>query len=807
MIRLKQACAIVALMLMAASPAAAQQQARVSGTVTDALGARVANVSVILTDGRGTTRETTSGSDGTYTFDGVSPGEYQVTATLQGFAPFASPAVYVAAGANQVVEITMQVGALQQDVVVTAAATQLSQAQTGAPITVLDSRTLDALQEPDTLEALRLVPGAQVQQTGGRGGITGFFIRGGNANFNKVLIDGAVVNDIGGAFDFAQLSMTGIDRVEVMRQTNSVMYGSDALAGVVNITTKRGATRVPEVTYAADGGNLGTWSSDAGVGGMYKRFDYYSSYGHYATDNSVPNNAYRNDTYAGRFGVAVGSGTNLSGTLRSTRTTAGTPNAFSLFGIADDSSQRNELLYGSVTADSQLTDRWQTTVRFGSTGQTTHYVNPAPTGDAFDPFGFGANYLGNPVTITGANGYTASGRAILDFGGDYPQPFDSRATRRTLSGETTYVVNESLSFSGGARYEREQGYDVPDGDPSETRNNGGAFVEGRAALADRHYITAGVGVEHNAVFGEAATPRLSIASYLRRPSTGGVGDTKIVLNAGSGIKAPSTFQSSQSLFELVNGTPAGAGVEPIGPERSRSFDVGIEQGFASGRARARVSYFHNTFRDLIEFLDKTQLPLAGVPVEIANATAFGAYVNSQSYRAQGVEMSVEAAPRADLHLAASYTRLNAIVTKAFSATESFNPAFPDVAIGAFSPLVGQRPFDRPASSGTAMVMYTPRKFQVTLSAYFAGKRDGSTFLSDEFFGNSLLLPNHDLEAAYQKVDLSASYQIHPQARAYVAIDNLFDQKYEASFGFPSLPIAARFGVSLTFGGDHTSARP
>jgi hypothetical protein len=117
------------------------------------------------------------------------------------------------------------------------------------------------------LDALRLVPGAQVEQTGARGGQTSMFIRGGNADFNKVLVDGEPVNDIGGGFDFAQMAVTGVDRVEVLRQTNSVMYGSDALAGVVAITTRRGQTRTPEVTLNADGGNLNTGSAGAGIGG------------------------------------------------------------------------------------------------------------------------------------------------------------------------------------------------------------------------------------------------------------------------------------------------------------------------------------------------------------------------------------------------------------------------------------------------------------------------------------------------------------------------------------------------------------
>ena len=111
----------------------------------------------------------------------------------------------------------------------------MPQAQIGAPVTVIDSVTLETLGKPDVLEPLRTVPGAQVVQTGGRGGITSLFVRGGSSNFNKVLVDGVPANDIGGGFDFGDLGTTGVERVEVLRGSNSVLYGSDAMTGVVNI--------------------------------------------------------------------------------------------------------------------------------------------------------------------------------------------------------------------------------------------------------------------------------------------------------------------------------------------------------------------------------------------------------------------------------------------------------------------------------------------------------------------------------------------------------------------------------------------
>jgi iron complex outermembrane receptor protein/vitamin B12 transporter len=579
-----------------------------------------------------------------------------------------------------------------------------------------------------------------------------------------------------------------------------VIYGSDALTGVVNISTRRGTSRVPALDYAIDGGNLGTFNNALSFGGAYKRFDYFSQYSYYTTDNDTPNNGYRNGTYAGRFGAAVGNGTNVYGTLRYLDGRYGSPSGFDLYRIADDSVSDTNQMYISVAADSQISPRWQTTVRFGSTDQESLFSNPSPTGQYFDPFGFGGNYLGQTVTLEGADGRTVTGQGILDYGGVYPQSSPSRTTRRSLFGQATFQAARDLAISAGGRFEHEAGYSDPDADPTDTRNNGGAFVEGRATLANRVYVSAGIGVEHNEVFETAYTPRLSVAAYLRNPSTEQVGETKVTLNIGKGIKAPSVYQGLNSLYALVTGTPAGAGVDPLGPEKSRGFDIGLEQAFAASRFRARVGYFNNTFENLLEFLSRTQLVSAGVPPAVAASTAFGAYINSASFDAQGIELSADAAIGAGFRFGASYTYLDGEVTEAFGRSAAFNPAFPTIPIGTYSPLVGERPFRRPANSGTLFVAYTTGPVDVALSGYFAGRRDDSTFLSDGFFGNSLLLPNQDLDPAYQKIDLSASYRLHPRFRVYSTIDNLLNQDYAAAFGYPSLPATIRVGASVSLGG-------
>ena len=791
---------VFALAIVAGTSVSAQEAGTLSGQVVDSLGARVAGASVALMRDGSQVGESTSSAEGIFMFPALAAGRYQVTATAPGFQSRTTDPIYAGPGTRATVEVVLEVGPLQQDVVVTAEAGQVLQSQTGAPVTVIDHALLEAINKPDVAEALRLVPGAQIAQVGQRGGQTSLFLRGGNANFTKVLVDGMPANDIGGGFDFSSLDVAGVDRVEVLRQTNSVVYGSDALTGVVNIQTRRGTARVPEFEYAIDGGNLSTFRNSISLGGAVRRYDYFSQYTYFTTDNDTPNSGYHRSTYAGRFGAAVGGGTNVSGTMRWVDGRVGVANGMSLFGIADDSTQDTDWLFGTITADSQHSDRWQSTVRFGSAGQTSHYVNPTPTGTFFDPFGFGGNYLGNTVTLTGANGETVTGQGILDFGfSPFPQTNDSRATRRSLSGQTTFQVSPELALTAGARWEREQGFDDPADDPVVSRNNGGAYVEARGSITSRAYLSGGVGVEHNQVFGNEVVPRFSAAVYLRQPTADALGDTKVSFNIGRGIKSPNVFQQQNALIELVQGTPAAANVAPVGPEKSRGWDIALEQGFGGGRYRARAGYYDNSFEDLLEFLDTAAMIRAGVPADVAAAAQFG-YVNSQSYDAKGIELSFDGVISGVVRFGASYTYLDAEVTQAFGASAATNPAFPGVQIGAFSPLVGNRPFRRPANSGTLFMSYADGPAAVALSAYFAGKRDDSTFLTDEFFGNSLLLPNQDLDPAYQKVDLSVSYRVHPQAKVYTSIENLFDKDYEAAFGFPSLPFAIRGGVTVTFGG-------
>jgi iron complex outermembrane receptor protein/vitamin B12 transporter len=295
---------------------------------------------------------------------------------------------------------------------------------------------------------------------------------------------------------------------------------------------------------------------------------------------------------------------------------------------------------------------------------------------------------------------------------------------------------------------------------------------------------------------------VSAAYYLRRPSSSAfLAETKLRFNFGKGIKEPSTPEQANQLYALL--TPAlrsQFGVDPVGPERSRTLDFGLAQGVWNGRARLELTYFYNRFYDLITYLNPAALISVGVNPDAATASGEGAYVNASSTRSKGLEAEFITDFGHGLRVQANYTNLNAIVTKAFGAP-AFNPDFPGIPIGAFSPLEGQRPFHRAPNSGSVGLLYSHGKFTGSLTGYVVGRRDDSTFLSDGLYGNTMLLPNRDLAPAYQKFDLSGRYALRPFVSLYSSMENLLSEHYQATFGYPAAPFTIRAGATFTIGGE------
>jgi iron complex outermembrane receptor protein/vitamin B12 transporter len=645
------------------------------------------------------------------------------------------------------------------------------------------------------------VAGVQILENGQRGINESIFIRGGESKFNKVLLDGVSLNEIGGTVDFGGVFTTGIDQVEVLRGPNSVLYGADALAGVVNLTTARGTTFTPQFSYAFDAGNFNSLHNDAALGGIFRQLDYFSEFARFDGGNTSSNPHFHNATFAGNLGWTPGASTSLRLIVRRVAAKVDVPNAIDFFGIPDDSFQTEDNTYIGVTLQNQTTSHWHNLLRYGATRQNSEFVNPSPTGI---PDGFG-DFLGNVVTIHGANGFSTTGQAILDFFGDYPQRFFILNNTDLLTFQSDYSFGTRLSALFAFHYENERGPK-----PAE-RSNFSYTGELHGNLWNRLYATLGVGVEKNAVFGLAATPRASLAFYLVRPrSSGALTGTKLKFNYGQGIQEPDIFSADNSLFALLSRQPGGPQlisqlhVGPIGAVRSRSFDAGVEQLAWDGRVKLGLTFFDNRFYDEIEFVSPGGLQLLGIPDQIIAQTPSGASVNSLATRSLGAETEVEVSLGHGFTVRGAYTYLDGVVRRSFSSDElfpSFNPSFPNIPIGAFSPLVGNRPFNRAPHTASFYLGYARRKLALTLSGNFVGRRDSSTFLFDSSFGSTMLLPNHNLAAAYQKIDFSGSYRISRHIQLYSGIENLASEHYDPAPGFPALPFNFRAGIKLTLGGE------
>ena len=789
----------------------------IRGVVRDPLGALVPGASVELLQNDRVAGTIITGPDGDYQISLPEAGLYQLRVTSPSFQPTSTPAAYYSDQESANVDVTLATKTLTQKVVVTATGNAIPEAQTGVSVILIpadDFRYMPQLQDP-----LRLAAGVQVTQTGQTGGTTGLSIRGGDSDANKVLIDGVPANQIGGGAEFANLATVGIQSVEVLNEPGSVLYGSDAMAGVVNLTSTRAAsTPLPLFTYAGDAGNLHTYRNEGTAGAVYRKLDVYSAYARMQTENSLPNSAFHNGTYAGNFGWAPNSGNDLRLTLRHMNVSAGQANAIALYGIPDDAKQKEQDLYISGTWNNQATQRWHNVVRYGYVRLHGQFNSFGATG-IYNPDT--QLYDGAPVTIRGANGYTVSGQAVFQYS-SVPSHYLEHNSDKSVYAQMDFQLTPHLLTLGAFRYESETGSAAYYGAPVSPieRGNYDYSLQFSGDVRNRLFYAVGSGLENNGLFGFAATPRASLAYYLFRPSASGVfTGTKLHGTFAKGIKEPSVYQQQNSLFGLLSGLPDGSSfvnqfhVGPLGPEESRTFDGGVDQQVFNGRSRVGITYFHDEFSNRVEYVPQQGLLQLGVPA--ANlppiGQAGGAYLNSSSFRSQGIEVTSEVRLSSRFFARGGYTYTDAVIQRSFSSDNlgpSFNTSsnFSDIPIGAYSPLVGERPFRVAPHTGFFALSYTRPKFYGIFSGTLVGRRDDSDFLLDNNFGDSLLLPNRNLLGGYQRLELGGGYQLTPRVNLYSNIQNLLSQHYSEAFGYPALPFTFRSGIKFNFGGESWSVK-
>jgi vitamin B12 transporter len=793
----------------------AADSASIRGMVTDPLGAVVAGAKVDLVLGIEVIASTITDENGQYSLTLSIDRHCHIRFLAPSFRPTLKDVPYTRSG-DVHLNVTLGLETLSEHITVTATGTPTPQAQVGAAVTVLDQTEYASAH--DVQEGLRLIPGLQVTQTGRRGGTTSLFIRGGYDNYNKVLVDGIPANDIGGTVEFANLALAGTDTIEVLRAPNSALYGADALAGVVSLTTPHGATVLPQVTYRVGGGNFGTLEQEATLSGAYKQFDYFSDFLRFDTANGIAHSSFHNGTYSGNFGWRPLSNTSLRTTVRRIAVADGNPNAIELFGIADDAVQKSQDTLIGATLENQTTDRWHNLVRYGGLRLRGQFTDFAPTGIPYDSPILGNLYIGAPVTIRGANGYTVNGQALFQFPGTYPNQYLNSTDRDLLYAQSDYRISSHMVGLVALKYERERGYTLPTGflKSAVNRTNYSSSVEVNGDIRNRLHYSIGTGIEANAVFGTAVTPRAALAYYLFRPGNHGwLAGTKLRFSFSNGLKEPSIYYQTNSLYELLATLPNGPSlisqyrVTPIGAERARTFDGGVDQQLFGGRARFGITYFHNRFRDGIEFVPQQGLIALGVPGAVAQAEQFGAAVNSQVLGTQGTELDLDYRLSEHFWARGGYTYLDAVVERSFSSdalSPSYNPQFPSIPIGIYSPLKGAKPFRRAPHSGYFGLYYNGSRWLLSLTGSLVGSRDDSDFLSDKDGGPSLLLPNRNLDGAYQRLDASVSCRVNKLLSVYSSLQNILGEHYSEAFGFPNSVFTFTSGIKVSVGGESWKLR-
>src|SRR3954469_22510027 len=323
----------LSLSLFAASP--------ISGVVVDPSGRPIprAAVQIVAPDGA-VAASTLTEADGTFRV-ATGPDRCRVRVSLPGFQD-----TTVECAATPL-RVALGVAPVAEDIVVSATRTEAPSGQVASSITVFESAEIERKQQPLLADLLRDAPGTTVVRTGGVGTVTSLFVRGGESNYTKVLLDGVPLNEPGGAFNLSNVTTENLDRVEFARGANSAVYGSDAMTGVIQLFTRRGRTARPEGEFRLEGGTFSTLRGSGGIAAKAGRLDYSADVTGLSTDNEVPNNHFDNTTLSGNVGALLGHGATLRLIARAERGKTGTPGQ-TVFGRPDMDAfyQRHDQVWG-----------------------------------------------------------------------------------------------------------------------------------------------------------------------------------------------------------------------------------------------------------------------------------------------------------------------------------------------------------------------------------------------------------------------------------------------------------------------------
>ena len=633
------------------------------------------------------------------------------------------------------------------DVVVSATKTEQPATQVTSAVEVITGEELERKKIKTVIDGLRLSSGVFATSSGGPGTEATVKMRGAFARHTLVLIDGVIVNSpTDGAFNFANLTAENIDRIEILRGAQSMLYGSDAIGGVINIYTKKGSGS-PRVGAFMEYGSFATFREGGNISGAKGPFDFSASVSRWDTSSfsainyqrgAFERDGFHNTQVSAKVGAVLPNDGRVEFNMRWYDSRA------SFDGLADSGAPADVFGARSTNRNLILNGSWvQPVTTWWTTKLTLSQANERLLSNSGN---VGINL--NTRRVIRANSQCSVFPFPLDPNTCFtPFGSDLEILNRRLEWQNDVRIGEVLVLTAGYQLRREEG-DSPGfygaAQPTRTISSNAGFAQAQINLWDRLFFTAGGRHDSYNTFEDATTYRVTGGYHVKETGT------KFRGSYSTGFKAPTL----NDLYFQGFGNPN------LKPEKSLSMDLGIEQSLFNGRLQLSAGYFWNRFQNLIQFtFGIPPCPLTspqGCPINVADA------------KTQGWEFGFKAEVLKGLTVRGQYT---------YTLTRAF-----DTAALPF-PLGGDKRLPRwPVDQATVGFTYQPiDALRLSIDYRFVGARQNT-------LSNS---PAQQL-GVFNIVDLSASYDVTKNWQAYVRVDNLFNEQYEEIFLF-GRPIRSIFG--------------
>jgi vitamin B12 transporter len=602
---------------------------------------------------------------------------------------------------------------------------------------VINRQDLEQRQLSAISEILRDVPGVAVNRGGVVGSTTQIRIRGAEGNQVLVFIDGVEVNDLaqGSEFNFAHLSTSEIERVELIRGPQSALWGSDALAGVINISTKRGAGAI-KISGFAEAGSFGSKYSGGSISGGadHYHFNVAGSYLKSTGDNisRVNDEDDEDDGYEnGSFSLTGGYSplNNLSFEFSSRFTEASNDfdeTDFAVTGLPSDSNSETKTSQNYSRLQMKLSlydDRWKH--KFGVAIVNTDNDN-----------------FGNGVETSSTQGK----KNKFDY-----QTSLFLHTEQILPADhiLTFVIeheNEDFTQRGSIEFGNDPNQDI------ETDST--AYVgEYRVTFSEKLSLSGSVRHDDNSDFQNATTCRGTAAYNLHDH------DMRIHASYGTGVKNPTFTERfgffASSLFFPFRGNP------DLKPEKSHGWEIGIEKSFLDDKLNLGLTYFNEKLLDEIN----------GFFFDLTTFTTTAINENGASRR-EGIELVSHLTVGQNLSFSGNFTYLDATQPDGF---------------GGFEKEVRRPSYIANVNSNYS---FRDKRANINVNINYNGEQDDFFFPPPLFTRNTVALDDFVL------VDIAASYKINDTFSVYGRVENLLDEKYEEVLGFQGMGLGAFAGIRV-----------